>query len=137
MEELRETLKRHEGYRDRVYLDSEGKPTVGYGHHLYIGSKISKEIAERLLDIDIDEAVSDFWKLDIERIKKLNPARRRVIVNLIFNMNLQKVLQFKKMWACIDNEDWTGAKRELLDSRYHQQVGQRADELASVLERGE
>ena len=31
-EELINRIKEHEGYRNKVYLDSLGKRTVGYGH---------------------------------------------------------------------------------------------------------
>ena len=30
-EELKERIKEHEGYRNKVYLDSLGKRTIGYG----------------------------------------------------------------------------------------------------------
>ncbi len=29
-----ELIKKSEGFRDRVYLDVEGYPTIGYGHRL-------------------------------------------------------------------------------------------------------
>ena len=38
-------LKRHEGLRLEVYEDSEGVLTVGYGHALHVGSRISKGVA--------------------------------------------------------------------------------------------
>ena len=32
MDKLLESVKRHEGYRNKVYLDTLGKRTVGVGH---------------------------------------------------------------------------------------------------------
>ena len=31
-ETLREEIKEHEGYRNKVYKDTLGKRTIGYGH---------------------------------------------------------------------------------------------------------
>jgi lysozyme len=136
MEVLREMLKRHEGYRDKVYLDSEGFPTVGYGHHLYPGSRISCQIAELLLDMDLADTVNEFMKLSPNRIKKLNMSRRRIIMDMIFNMGLQRVLAFKKMWEAIDREDWETAANEMLDSKWAKQVKGRADELSEIMRKG-
>lgn len=137
MDLLREQIKRHEGYRDRVYLDSEGLPTVGYGHHLYVGSMICRDIAEKLLDIDLSETAAEFLKIHPDKTRPLNTARRRVICNMIFNMGLSRVLGFKRMWAAIQAEDWDGAAREMLDSKWAKQVGKRAEELAETMRKGE
>jgi len=32
MEEIKERIKQHEGFRDTVYSDSLGFATIGYGH---------------------------------------------------------------------------------------------------------
>ena len=32
MDKIKESIKHHEGYRNKVYLDTLGKRTVGYGH---------------------------------------------------------------------------------------------------------
>lgn len=136
MDELKEMLKRHEGFRDTIYLDSMGNPTVGYGHHLATGSRITRIVAEELLNSDITDATNDFLKLSLDRINKLNTWRRRVIINMIFNMGLPKVLGFKKMWAAIENEDYETAHDEMLDSDWAEQVGDRAVELAEIMKAG-
>lgn len=130
MDKLIESIKKHEGFRDTVYLDSEGKPTCGWGHYLWIGSRVPLEAAEAFFKQDIADAVSEFSKLPSRFRNRLNESRRRVVVELIFNMNLQKVLQFKKFWAAVELEDWAEAKAQLLDSRWAVQVKGRAIELA-------
>jgi lysozyme len=48
-------IKKHEGLRLKVYIDAVGMPTVGYGHadkELKVGSAITQEIADHLLEID-------------------------------------------------------------------------------------
>ena len=137
MEKLVEQIKRHEGYRRRVYLDPRGNPTCGWGHHLYVGSKINEVIAEEFLRMDIAEAVRDFREqVKPEYRRRINEARARVITNMIFNMGIEAVLGFKKMWAAIYVGDFETAAHEILDSRWAAQVGARADELAGIMRRG-
>ena len=55
MDDFIDQLKRHEGYRGEVYLDTEGVPTGGWGHAFLPGSRIPTEVAERLLRHDLQE----------------------------------------------------------------------------------
>ena len=136
MEELREMIIRHEDFRDHVYLDTEGNPTGGYGHHFYPGSRLSREIAERLLDMDLANTAAEFLKIHPDKTRRLNTARRRVICDMIFNMGLKRVLEFRRMWTCVEAEDWNGAAREMMDSVWANQVKGRAVELAKIMREG-
>ena len=136
MDQLAESIKRHEGYRDRIYLDSEGHLTGGWGHHFYVGSRLSVDIAEILLKQDIALATADYMKIALPTRKKLNIARARVIVEMIFNMGLQKVLQFKRMWEAIKVEDFEKASAEMIDSKWAFQVKGRAVEMAEIMRKG-
>lgn len=136
MEKLAERIKSHEGYRDRLYLDSEGNLTGGWGHHFYLGSRLPVDAAEILFKMDLAAAVTDYQRILPSLRKKLNVERARVVVEMIFNMGLQKVIGFKKFWDAVDAEDWNWARGELLDSRWHLQVGKRAEDLADIFEKG-
>ncbi len=136
MELLIESIKRHEGFRDRVYLDSEGKPTCGWGHYLWIGSKVPVEACEAFFKQDIADAMSSYLTILPHMRKHLNVNRARVIVEMIFNMNVAKVLQFKKMWMAIEENDFETAAKEMLDSKWANQVKGRAIELAEIMRKG-
>jgi lysozyme len=138
MQKLIEQIKRHEGYRDHVYLDTLGNPTCGWGHHLYNKSRINEVIAEEFLKMDIADTLADFRRsIAPEYRKVLNENRARVITNMIFNMGIQKVLGFRKMWEAIKIRDFDTAAKEMLDSRWADQVGNRAVELAKIMREGE
>lgn len=137
LEKLIDSIKKHEGYRDYIYLDSLNNPTCGWGHHLYHKSRVPLAANEAFLKQDIADAISDFLRLPKKYYEKLNPVRRRIIVEMIFNMGIQRVLGFKKMWKATMIENWEEAKIQLLDSRWARQVGNRAIEMADVYERGE
>jgi lysozyme len=137
MEALIESIKRHEGFRDRVYLDSEGKPTCGWGHYLYVGSKVPLVACEEFFKQDVANAISAYQAIPPAWRKKLNISRARVITEMLFNMNSQKLLQFRKMWTAIEAADYEQAASEMLDSRWAEQVGERAIELAKIMRQGE
>lgn len=52
-------IKQFEGYPSRRYLDSAGKPTIGYGHLIKTNEnlyEITEQEAERLLRKDVERA---------------------------------------------------------------------------------
>jgi len=144
MEKLIESLTRHEGRVNKLYLDSKGNLTGGIGHYFKVGSYLPDEVVDILFKTDVATAVSKFNKIDINLRKKLNAERRRVIVEMIFNMGLHGVLGFEEMWICIGNDDFDGASREIMESKYALDVGDgpggkfdRAEELAGIMRKGE
>lgn len=147
MEILEIRVKSHEGNPGKIYRDSKGFLSCGWGHLLYEGSRVPLEAAEAFFRQDMKDAFSSFMTILPAKRRKLNTARVRVIIELLFAMNLQKVLQFKKMWEAIEKDDWEEAGAQLLDSDWARTVGdkppsasfpkgQRAWELANILAKG-
>lgn len=125
-------IQRHEGYRDRVYLDTEGIPTVGWGHAFLPGSKVSREICEMLFDADYADACRDYTTLGLT----LNPVRRSVIINMLFNLGLPRFAKFRRLLDALRRGDYSQAAAEMLDSKWAKQVGNRADDLAEMMRAG-
>ena len=140
MKLLEESVKQHEGFEEKIYLDSKGIPTCGWGHALLVGTKVPLEVCEIFLRQDLANAVSDFYKLrrlvEADVIKGINEVRRRVITEMLFNMGLPRVLGFVKMWEAIRVKDWDRAAEEMLDSKWHKDVGKRAETLAETFKQG-
>lgn len=131
---LTETLKRHEGFRATPYHDAVGKLTVGYGRNLEAVG-VSTGMAESMLQEDIEAAVAG---LD-ERLpwwRALDDVRQEVLVNMAFNVGLRGLLGFRRMLAAAEAGDYDTAADEMLDSRWEQQVGARAHELAAMMRQG-
>jgi len=137
MELLIKSIKRNEGFRDRVYLDSENKLTCGWGHYLWVGSKVPLVACEEFFKQDLADAVSSFRTIQSYLRRQLNPARARIITEMIFNMNLAKVLKFQKMWMAIELRDFDTAAKEMLNSKWAEQTKGRAIELAEIMRKGE
>lgn len=131
---LKSQLEQHEGLRLKPYRCTEGKLTIGYGRNIEdVG--ISAEEAEYLLDNDIDRVESRLRR--IEGYRQLSPVRQAVLGNMAFNLGMDGLLRFVRMWEAIKDQDFDRAAREMLDSRWAVQVGSRADELAAIMRTGE
>ena len=134
MRNLVEMLKRHEGLRLKPYLCTADKLTIGYGRNLE-SMGISLYEAEVMLVSDIERCYNELevfeWFINLDMV------RQEAMVDLLFNLGLPRFLGFKKMIKHLSNKDYSQAAAELLNSRYAIQVGDRANELAYMLERGE
>lgn len=135
-DEMRDLIRRDEGYRDRVYLDTVGVPTLGWGHALHVGSKVPKEVSEIFFEEDYTRAEESAKKLIVEHDAKVNNVRRFIITNMVFNMGYEGVKRFKKMWAALAKKDYTEAANQMLDSKWAKQVARRAIYLSQLMERG-
>ena len=121
-DQLREMVKHNEGYRPQLYLDSIGNLTGGYGHHFSIGSFLPDKACDVLFDHDIWSA-----KKDIQGFKRLTgvngigPVREAVLIDMLFNMGLPRVLNFKRMIKALRKADFVTASDEIKDSLYFKQ----------------
>jgi len=131
---LIEELKRDEGVELRPYKCSAGFLTLGVGRNIEERG-ITMDESDYLLANDIticeEEATRVFKWYDT-----LSDVRQRVILNMIFNLGLTKLLNFKKFLAAMEAEDWEEAGKQMLDSRWAKQVGNRADRLEQMIVNG-
>jgi lysozyme len=66
---------------------------------------------------------------------KLNEDRQTILIDMSF-MGMKKLLGFKKMIAAIENDDFEEAERQMLDSNWAHQTGNRSIELANAMKTG-
>ena len=129
---LREKIKIHEGCRLFPYKDTEGHLTIGYGHNLEEG--ISQRTAEFMLVEDVNNAIKDFELRIPDEVKNnLTPVGKEVLIEMVFQMGINKVLGFKKTLEAIKNRRPEIVYKEMLDSRWAKQCPDRAKELAEVM----
>lgn len=149
---LIEQLKRHEGFESDYYQCTADKRTIGYGRNVDDNpfSKAELEMLGRE-DFDIepmteDEAeellVNDVNSV-IDKIKpllpwaELCPSRQAVCANMAFNLGTYGFSKFKKMIAALHDKAYAKAAVEMLDSRWAEQVYQRASDLSWQMKDGE
>jgi len=133
VQKLIENLKRHEGLRLKPYLCSEGKITIGFGRNLE-DMGISEKEAEMLLMSDIERC---YGELDVfSWFHDLDQVRQEAMVNMLFNLGLPTFLEFKRTLKFMAEGAYSQAAVEMLDSKWANQVGDRAKELAYMVETG-
>lgn len=133
-EEALDQLVQHEGLKLKPYRDTVGKLTIGVGRNLD-DMGISIDEAMIMLDNDVTTAENELHsRFPITR--NLNGTRYWVLVNMCFNMGAPRLAGFKKMWLAVETQDWPKAAKEMLDSKWARQVGNRANELADLMRNG-
>jgi lysozyme len=131
---LKEELIRDEGMKLKVYKCSAGKNTIGIGRNLDdVG--ISASEATYLLQHDIDRVIAEL-NLRLPWWATQSENRQRVICNMAFNLGIDGLLKFKNTLALMQAGKYEDAAREMLNSRWANQVGSRAKRLAKMMAEG-
>lgn len=131
---LSEQLIRDEGIRRFPYYDSVGKITIGVGRNLSDVGLDADEITF-LLSNDIKHATT-MLEANFPWTSGLDEVRRGVLVNMCFNLGIGGLAGFRQTLSKIQAGDYSGAAQEMLQSKWAQQVGSRAQRLAVQLESG-
>ena len=137
IDKLRGELEIDEGICHHVYLDHLGYPTFGIGHLIiegdpeYPGTEGEPVSPDRVIEAfesDLETVLSDCNKLYSD-FDDLPEEAQRIIANMMFNMGLPRLSQFKGMKRGVDARDWNAAADEMVDSRWYDQVTNRAQRL--------
>ncbi len=131
-EDLKDWIKACEGFRAHPYLDTVGvgKVTIGYGRNID-DNGISPKEAEFMLDNDISRCKEELSHYGWYTNSPLNV--QAALINMCFNLGLTKLISFKKMIAALERQDYTVASIEALNSRWAEQVGKRAKDVALMM----
>jgi len=114
--------------------EKQGKLSIGVGRNIEaIG--ISENEATGLLINDIGRVYEEVNRA-FTWFPLLNTPRRIVLMSMGFNLGIRGLLGFKKMISCIESSDFKGASKEMLDSKWSKQVGERALRLSKIMESG-
>ena len=127
-------IKDHEGLSLRMYKCPAGKNTIGYGHNLDANG-ISLEVADAILDDDIDQAIEDARAL-VPNFDEHDDVRRAALVDLSFNMGKGTLSGFDDTLAAFIRKDYAGAALGLEASKWYGQVGNRAREIVAMVRTG-
>jgi|TARA_X000001388_G_scaffold29965_2_gene21287 lysozyme len=135
MEKLLASVKKHEGYRNKVYLDTLGKRTVGVGH-LCVEDfwEDNKEYEEKFLMTILEHDLQSAIKSSEELCEGYNISddAKIIIIEMIFQLGKSGVSKFRNMWKALaeDPPSYHVASIEMLDSRWAKQTPNRAKEMS-------
>lgn len=133
----RAQLKADEGTVPHAYQDSEGYWTIGCGRLIdkRLGGGLSDDEINYLLNNDLFRAEKTARAL-FAGFDRLSDARKAVLVNMAHNLGQTRLAGFLRLREAIKGQDWDRAADEMLNSRWAQQVGNRAVRLANQMRQG-
>jgi lysozyme len=139
MDRLLASVKKHEGYRNKVYLDTLGKRTVGVGH-LCVEDfwEDDKEYEEKflmtILEHDLSDAIKGANDLLAENgCMDMNEKAHEIIIEMVFQLGKTGVSKFRNMWKALSALDYSTAAEQMLDSRWAKQTPNRANGMADIM----
>jgi len=138
LEQIKQDLRKHEGWVPWAYRDSLGYLTIGYGFLVdpTRGGSMPREVGEFWLNFELQELEKSrpqwpWWPT-------IGDARQQVLTCLMYNMGVDKLLTFKNMLAFLAGGNYTAAADELKNSAWYRQVGvDRGDLYCKILQSGE
>ena len=139
MDRLLASVKKHEGYRNKVYLDTLNKRTIGVGH-LCVEDfwEDDKEYEEKflmdILEADLQNAIKGAKDLMSENgCMDMDEVAEEIIIEMIFQLGKTGVSKFKNMWKALSGLDYSTAASEMLDSRWAKQTPNRAKDMSAQM----
>lgn len=136
---LEEELEYDEGVKYEIYLDHLGLPTFGIGHLVReedpehgepVGTPVSEKRVSAAFNADINTTLEDCEKLYGD-FHELPDEAKLIIANMCFNLGYPRLSKFKGMKAGVDARDWNRAADEMVDSKWYNQVPNRAERLVA------
>ena len=135
--QLRLELGQDEGCIYEVYLDHLGYPTFGIGHLITnrdseygwsVGTDVDEYRIQEVFKEDVKTVLSDCEKL-YDDFYEIPEEAQLIIANMMFNMGYTRLSKFRGMKRGVDSRNWEEAADEMVDSRWYNQVTNRADRL--------
>ena len=130
-------LRVDEGSIPHAYKDSLGYLTIGVGRLIdeRLGGGLSPDEIDLLLENDLTRAEATAKAL-FPTFSSLSDARKAVLLNMAFNLGSARLAAFQRFREAVSAGAWEQAAAEMLDSRWAEQVGDRAKRLAAQFKEG-
>ena len=137
IQKLKEELTLDEGCEFKLYNDHLGYKTFGIGHlvtkndleyEMEIGDEVSEDRVNECFVNDVEKVIEDCLIL-YDNFYDLPEEVQLIIANMMFNLGRPRLSKFKGMKFGVDNQDWNKAADEMVDSKWYEQVPNRAKRL--------
>ena len=138
MDRLLQSVKKHEGYRNKVYLDTLGKRTVGVGHLCVEDfweddKEYSEEMLMNILKDDLKNAIEGAERI-LKDCRILDSLAKEIIIEMVFQLGETGVSKFKNMLKALkEGPDYQTAAIEMLDSKWAKQTPNRAAAMSAEM----
>ena len=144
---LLENIKAHEGFRDHIYKDSVGKPTVGYGFLVAAlspdelklnGGKaepMSREVAEKILNLKVSKLKKRLFQC-LPWLQSKPQNVQDTLIEMAYQLGLAGLMGFRHTLGCIEAGDYAQAARNLRTSLLYRQTPRRVEGYIKGLKNG-
>ena len=138
-----EFLTLNEGFKNEPYRDSRGFWTIGIGHLITTKKDLPEEWKNAKLT---DDAVKELFKEDYNKhlneakklpmYEKLSEEGKLALLDLTFNMGTKfNEVKWPKFFSALENKDLETAAKELENSKWFNQVGNRGPRVIDLIQR--
>ena len=127
-----EILKKHEGFRTKLYKDTKGLYTIGVGRNIQENG-IREIEAEFMLKNDIEQAISDL-KHVFQDFDTLPDNVKLVLVDMMFNLGLSRFSKFKHMIQAVKERNWANMILEMRDSKWCRELESRCEDDTALIQ---
>lgn len=137
-ETLADELRRDEGCVPHAYQDSLGYLTIGVGRLIdkRRGGRLRADEIALMLDNDIADAIRQLQGFPAYEACDTD-ARRRALVNMVFQMGMRGVRTFERSMAFVAAQKWEEAAENLKKSLWFKQTPARAARVIEMIRSGE
>ena len=131
LNDLLKDIKKHEGFKPRVYKCTEGYDTRGYGFAIK-DLVIEKDIADLILMKKLHTLLQRVM-VAFSWFESMPPEVKDVVLNMCYQLGLSGFSKFKKTIYLLETEQFEEASVEMLDSLWAKQTPNRAKELSEIV----
>ena len=144
---LLENIKAHEGFSARIYKDSVGKATVGYGFLVSAlspdelklnGGKaepMSKEVVEKILNLKVAKLQKRVFQC-LPWLQSKPQNLQDTLIEMAYQLGLARLMGFHHTLSCIEAGDYAQAARNLRASLLYRQTPRRVEDYIRGLRDG-
>ncbi|WP_299085935.1 glycoside hydrolase family protein [uncultured Campylobacter sp.] len=144
---LIENIKAHEGFSTRIYKDSVGKPTVGYGFLVAAlspdelklnGGKaepMSRETAEKILNLKVAKLQKRVFQC-LPWLASKPQSVQDTLIEMAYQLGLAGLMGFRHTLGCIEAGNYAQAAKNLRASLLYRQTPKRVENYIRGLRDG-
>ena len=141
---LIEKIKENEGFKERIYEDSLGMPTVGYGFLLTAltadelalnGGKaepMSKDVADKILKLKLEKLTAAVFAT-FNWLKEKPKNIQEVVIEMAYQLGVSKVKKFVTTMHHIRTGEYEAAYQSGMKSLWAKQTPNRAKKVLGGL----
>jgi len=144
---LKEMTREHEGWDENIYPDTEGNPTIGYGFNLkdpLVRKLLPKEVVSGKRPLKKEEALGVYDALyaraELDAKNYAGESWDMIpldvqgsLTDMSYNLGGPKLEGFVNMKKALQNYDYPGVAKEMVNSKWYKQVGDRSKNLVNIV----